>query len=489
MPSLKELLKHTSNPSDSDIELITRAYEFAEKAHLPQKRASGDPYFNHVYSTALTLADLGMSSTVIASGLLHDTVEDTDVTEEDLEKNFGKEIQFLVHGITKLGKLKYRGVERNVENMRKFFVSMAEDLRVIVIKLADRLHNVQTLSHLRPDKQKRIALETLEIYAPLANRLGMGKLKGELEDAAFPYAYPKEYALVVELLKEKKEVNAKYLTEVERALKKNFKMQGLNYVSVDQRVKHLYSLYKKMQKYEMDIDKVYDIIAVRVIVENIEQCYQVLGIIHGLWKPLPGRIKDYIATPKPNGYKSIHTTIFTGTGGVVEIQIRTKDMHEQAEYGIAAHFAYKENLNKTKKNKIALQYPWVEELRNAEKNINGSENFLETLKSDFFKDRVFVFTPKGDIIDLPEESCAIDFAYAIHSDIGDHIAGAKVNNKFVSISTKLKSGDIVEVTTRKDINPSSKWLDYAKTTLARHRIQKYLRENSLLSKFLSFGGK
>lgn len=239
----------------------------------------------------------------------------------------------------------------------------------------------------------------------------------------------------------------------------------------------------------MDIDKVYDIIAVRVIVENIEQCYQVLGIIHGLWKPLPGRIKDYVATPKPNGYKSIHTTIFTGTGGVVEIQIRTKDMHEQAEYGIAAHFAYKENLNKTKKNKIALQYPWVEELRNAEMNINGSENFLESLKSDFFKDRVFVFTPKGDIIDLPEESCAVDFAYAIHSDIGDHIAGAKVNNKFVSISTKLKSGDIVEVTTKKDVNPSSKWLDYAKTTLARHRIQKYLRENSLLSKFLSFGGK
>lgn len=487
--TIQELTKKLGGVSSGERELVAKAYDFANRAHDGQLRASGEPYFNHVVATARTLAEFGMSPTVVAAGLLHDTVEDTDVTEEELEKEFGTEIRFLVHGITKLGKLKYKGVERNAENLRKFFVSMAEDLRVIVIKLADRLHNVQTLQHVRPDKQKRIALETLDIYAPLANRLGMGKLRGLLEDASFPFAYPKEHTQVVELLKEKTGVGESYLLEVERKLKKELRAEGIKVYALDRRVKHLYSLFKKMKKYEMDIDKIYDIIALRVIVETVEECYHVLGIIHGNWKPLPGRIKDYIATPKPNGYQSLHTTIFTGTGGVLEVQIRTKAMHHQAEFGIAAHFAYKEKITGEKKQKeFSHQIAWVQELQSAQAEIRETNSFLESLRTDFFKDRVFIYTPKGDIIDLPEDSCPIDFAYAVHSDIGDHVSGAKVNGKFVALSTKLRSGDIVEISTKKEIHPTSKWLTYAKTNMARNKIQKYLREHeSFISKYLPFG--
>ncbi len=481
--NLTKIYSVMKNPSKEDKEIISKAYIFSEKAHAGQLRKSGEPYFNHVFYTAYNLAELGMSPVVIVSGLLHDILEDTNIKEEELEKEFGKEIITLVKGVTKLGTVKYKGIERNVENLRKFFISMAEDLRVLVIKLADRLHNIETLEHVRPDKQKRIALETLEVYAPLANRLSMGKLKGRLEDASFKFAYPKEYEDVQKLLEEKKDAKEKYLLEVRDILEKELTEAHIKKSVINYRQKHLYSLWIKLKKYEMDIGKIYDIIAMRVIVNSIADCYHVLGIIHGKWTPLPNRIKDYIAMPKGNGYRSLHTTIFTGTGGIVEIQIRTKEMDDQAENGIAAHFAYKE------KDQIdPKRINWIKELHDL--NITEKEKpekFLETIKMNFFKDRVFVFTPMGDIIDLPAGSSVIDFAYAIHTDVGNHASGAKVNGKNIALSTILKTHDIVEIQTNKNANPSSKWLDYTKTSIAKKHINNYLKDHSLLSKFLSFG--
>ncbi|HLP86556.1 MAG TPA: RelA/SpoT family protein [Candidatus Paceibacterota bacterium] len=463
--------------------LIEKAYEFAKKAHEGQLRKSGDPYFVHVASTAYNLADLGMSPIIIAAGLLHDTLEDANITEEELTNEFGEEVVELVKGVTKLGKVKYKGVERNVENLRKFFVNVAKDLRVLVIKLADRLHNIETLKYVRPDKQKRIALETLEIYAPLAHRLSMGRLKGRLEDAAFKYAYPKEYIEVSKLLLDKKDAKEKYLIEVKDKIIEKIKETKIKNTKVFYRQKYLYSLWKKLQKYDMDIGKIYDIIALRVLVNTVSDCYHILGIIHGEWTPVPNRIKDYIASPKPNGYQSLHTTIFTGTGGIVEIQIRTHEMNEQAENGIAAHFLYKENSNKA----IPKEFEWVKKLQELNQNQDEPEKFLKLIKMDFFNDRVFAFTPKGDIIDLPEDASVIDFAYAIHTDLGDHIQGAKINGKNVALSAKLKNNDIVEIQVSKNAKPSSKWLTYVKTDLARKRINAHLKSDSLLSKFLSFG--
>lgn len=485
MPDAQEIIDILPSPPKKDAELIARAYDFALKAHQGQLRKSGEPYFTHAFATAKNLAELRMSPVMIAAGFLHDVVEDTPITDKDIEKEFGEEIACLVNNVTKLGKVKYKGVERNVENLRKFFISIAEDLRVIIIKLCDRLHNVETLQYVRPDKQRRIALETLEIYAPLANRLSMGTLKGRLEDAAFPFAYPEEYKEVKKLFAERKDTEEKYLYEFEKVLVKKINEEKVKVISIDHRVKHLYSLWKKLQKYNMDIGKVYDIIALRIIVKSVEDCYHVLGIIHGNWKPLPNKIKDYIALPKPNGYQSIHTTVLTGTGGVVEVQIRTEEMHIAAEYGIAAHFAYKEKI-KLEKVDLRKEYEWIEELRNIQKNTKDSETFFENLKMDFFSNRVFAFTPKGDIINLPEGSSAIDFAYCVHSGIGNKASGAKVNGKFVALDTKLHNGDIIEIIVRKDAHPNSKWLEFAKTSMAKNHIHKYLKSHSLLDKYRKF---
>jgi len=482
-PTLDEILILIPNLKVKDKVLIEKAYNFANNAHKGQLRKNGDPYFVHVASTAKNLADLEMSPLVVAVGLLHDVLEDADITPEELKKEFGEEIFDLIEGVTKLGKVKYKGVERNAENLRKFFISVAKDLRVLIIKLADRLHNIETLEHVRPDKQKRIALETLEIYAPLANRLSMGRLKGKLEDAAFRFAYPKEYEKVKEMLLEKKDAEEKYLIEVKDIIIKKIEEDKIKNFQIDYRQKHLYSLWKKLQKYHMDIDKIYDIIALRVMVRSVADCYHVLGLIHGEWIPVPNRIKDYIASPKTNGYQSLHTTIFSGTGGIVEIQIRTHEMHEKAENGIAAHFIYKEKDQK----EISKQFEWVHQLNDLNQDKDNPEKFLKSIKMDFFNDRVFIFTPKGDIVDLPEDSSPIDFAYAIHTDIGNHIQGAKINGKNSSLSTKLKNNDIVEIQVNKNAKPSSKWLDYVKTTLAKRHINNHLKENSLLSKFLSFG--
>ncbi len=466
--------------------LIEKAYNFAFKAHDGQKRMSGEPYFNHVFETAKILAQLGMDAQTIAAGFMHDVLEDTDTSEELMEKEFGHNIVFLVNGVTKLGTLKYHGHERHVESLRKFFIAMANDLRVVIIKFADRLHNLRTLQHVREDKRARIALESIEVYAPLANRLGMGKLKGEIEDAAFPYAFPEEYKKVEDIIKEKKDLYEKYLNEIKDKLEKELEKQNVPVSEITYRVKHKYSLYKKLLKYNMDLDKIHDIVALRVVVKNIEECYRVLGLVHSLWNPLPGRIKDYIAVPKPNGYRSIHTTIFTGSGGIAEIQIRTEEMHAEAAYGIAAHFAYKEN-NGKKNGKDDSKFAWIEELKNLNYNPAEPLKFLEHLKTDFFNNRIFIFTPKGDVIDLPEDSTPIDFAYTIHSDIGDHVFGAKINGKMSQLFTKLKNGDIVEIVDKKDAHPSSKWLEYVKTTVAKKHIKSYLEENSLLSKLKSFG--
>ncbi len=484
---IEEIFSLINKVKEKDRTLIQKAYDFAKKAHEGQLRKSGEPYFNHVFATAKNLAELGMGSIIISAGLLHDVIEDTPVTEEDVQREFGDEILLLVKGVTKLGTIRYKGIERKVENLRRFFVSMAEDLRVLTIKLADRLHNIETLSHVRPDKQKRIALETLEIYAPLADRLSMGRLKGRLEDASFKYAYPKEYEQVKKLLNEKKDAKEKYLIEVKDKIIEKIEEAHIKNAKVDYRQKHLYSLWKKLQKYDMDIDKIYDIIALRVMVENVADCYYMLGVIHGEWIPVPNRIKDYIAMPKANGYQSLHTTIFTGTGGIVEIQIRTHEMHQNAENGVAAHFIYKGNGNIAKFDPKQLE--WVNKLTemNTENEEEKPEKFLKNMNVNFFKDRIFVFTPKGDIIDLPEDSSVIDFAYAIHTDLGNHAQGAKISGKNSPLGAKLKTHDIVEIQVNKNSNPSSKWLDFAKTSLARREINAYLREHSLLSKFLSFG--
>lgn len=466
-------------PHKNEKNLLVQAYEVAFKAHKEQKRANGEPYFNHVFATAKNLAEYGLDITTIVAGLLHDTIEDTIVTETEIRDQFGDEIVFLVNGVTKLGTLKYRGQERHIESLRKFFIAIAQDFRVVAIKLADRLHNVRTLEHVRPDKSKRIALETIEIYAPLAYRLGMGRMVTELQDAAFPFAYPEEAHMVQELLKQKKKLNKKYLEKVWRSLKTEMAQRHIKDITTHYRVKGRYSLWKKLQRKNMDIEQMYDIVALRVIVPHIDDCYRVLGIIHSMWRPLPGRIKDYIALPKSNGYQSLHTTIFTGDGGIAEIQIRTPEMHDFAEYGLAAHHLYKTQESSTKE-KHSIE--WLKQLKELQEN-EKQDKFLMNLKLDFFQDRIFVFTPAGDVIDLPKNASAIDFAYAIHSEIGNTAQAAIINGKNSALKTLLENGDIVHIQTNKKGVPSSKWMPYIKTTIARKHIEKYLKENSLWKKF------
>lgn len=480
MPDIKDILNLMASHKAEDRALVEKAYNFAEQAHHETKRFSGEPYIIHPFEVAKILAEMRADAETIAASLLHDTVEDGVATQVEIEKEFGKTIAFLVDGVTKLGKLKYQGVERHVESLRKLFVAMAEDIRVIIIRLADRLHNVRTLNHVPPEKQKRIAIETLDIYAPLANRLGIWKLKGQLEDAAFPYAYPEDYKKVVSLRKTKGKESIKKLEKLSRLISKEAAKQGIKEFRIDYRVKYLYSLYLKLKRYHMDIGQIYDISALRIIVPTVADCYQILGLVHTLWKPVPGQLKDYIAQPKPNGYQSIHTSIFVGDGGMAEIQIRTKEMQEEAEYGVASHILYDE-AGKPKqggewKNKIA----WIKDLIEWQKSVDGSEEFLTHLKTDFFEDRIFVFTPKGDVIELPKGATPTDFAYAIHSEIGDHAAGAKVNGKFVGMDTPLKSHDVVEIEVKKTTHPTAKWLANARTTMARKHIRNYLTKEEKL---------
>jgi GTP pyrophosphokinase len=467
----EHLLSLIEDATPDEQDMIRKAHAYSMHAHETQKRNSGEPYFHHVYETAVILAEMNADPMTIAAGLMHDVLEDTETTAEEMRTLFGDEIVSLVEGVTKLGHLKYQGVERHAESLRKFFIASAHDIRVVMIKLADRLHNVSTLQYVRPDKQKRIAIETLEIYARLADRLGMGKMKAQLEDYAFPFAYPDEYHRVQTILQDYTSFNEPHLEKVAETLKEELHILEAKINRLDFRVKHLYSLWQKLKKNEYDISKVYDILALRILVPNVSDCYQALGIIHGLYKPLPGRFKDYIAIPKPNGYQSLHTTVFDGIGGIVEIQIRTEEMHDEAEYGIAAHVHYKE------KKQVNKKIDWTKELLETQKLIEKPEEFLKHLKLDFFEERVFVYTPKGDVIELPQGATVIDFAYAIHSDIGNHIFGAKVNAKMVSIDTVLYRGDIVEILVAEKNRPNRKWIDMCKTTFAKHQIRKYIKEN------------
>jgi guanosine-3',5'-bis(diphosphate) 3'-pyrophosphohydrolase len=514
--SVQEIIGAMREHSPEDETLIRKAYEFSQKAHLPQTRYSGDPYFIHPAAAAKHLAQLGMDASTVAAGLLHDTVEDAEITEEEIQKEFGTEVSFLVEGVTKLGKHKYRGAERHAESLRRLLVATSADVRVLIIKLADRYHNMTTLEHVPAHKQKRIALETLEIYAPLADRLGMGGMKKDLEDLSFPAIDPDAYQHALEVRKLKTKETETGLVRVQKDLQHALARKGIKDFRTEIRMKGLWSLHQKLRRKDDDITRIHDIAALRVIVPGIDDCYTALGVAHALWKPLPGEFKDYIAFQKPNGYQSLHTTVLTSEAGIVEIQIRTAEMHQMAQYGIASHMTYKQlgktankgaferlsfpwirdlvpallhlpkknvetplpETSKDKKSKTSVGPSWLAELANAHTSTLGkdgeSEEFVEGLKKDFFSHRVFVFTPRGDVIDLPSHSTPVDFAYAIHSELGNHMAGAKVNGKLVSFETHLRNGDIVEIHERVSAHPTKKWLDFTRTSIARRHIRNAL---------------
>jgi len=498
----EEIIALLDSPTEQDKELIKKAYDFALNAHEGQTRKSGEPYFNHVFETAKILASFKMCANTIAAGLLHDSIEDGVATEDRIKKEFGEEVLFLVNGVTKLGKVKYRGAERHVESLRKFLVAMAQDIRVLIIKLADRLHNMRTLKHVRPDKQKRIALETLEIYAPLADRLSIRLLSRELEDLAFEYSNPEEFKKTKDLLKNRGEESIPELEKFIKSVKKSLATENITKFKTDYRQKGTYSLHKKLKRFENNIDAIYDILAIRISVETVTDCYKILGVIHGMARPIPGRIKDYIAFPKPNGYKSLHTVVLTQGGVAIEVQIRTFEMHYDSEYGIASHILYKEKGSIRQKensesrwftqllpkiinyftdtNKNEVTPGWINELAESQKHIKtdtDKNGFIEDLKADFFNERIFVLTPKGDVVDLPIGSSVLDFAFAIHSDIGTHTSGAKINGKMVALNTTLKNSDIVEIIIKASSKPSSKWLEMVKTNLAKRHINNYLEKN------------
>lgn len=453
---------------EADLDMIRLAYDFAASAHAGQLRKSGEPYIVHPLSAAQLLADMHIDPTIVIATLLHDVPEDTAVTIKEVEKNFGGEIASLVGGITKLGKLKYRGVERYIENLRKMFVAMAEDVRVVIIKFADRINNLETLSSLPPPKQYRIALESLEILAPIAGRLGMAEIKGQLEDLAFRYVYPTEYQRVRELVEVKLKGKEAHLEYTVAQAKKEFEHAGIPFISIAGRGKRLYSLYQKLIRKDNDISKIYDLVAIRIIVPTVADCYAALGILHKLWKPMRGRIKDYISQPKPNHYRSLHTTVFDDNGEIVEFQIRTPEMHEEAEFGIAAHWHYDEHGSRLPMRELR----WVKELAEIQKEMLNKFSDLEELKVDFLSSRIFVFTPKGDVIDLPEDATPVDFAYHIHTHIGNKCTGARVNDKMVSLETPLKNGDVVEIIVDKNRKgPSEDWLNFVKTHTAKYHIK------------------
>jgi GTP pyrophosphokinase len=460
--------KVTQYAKKTDIELVRLAYDFAKDAHAGQTRKSGEPYIDHPLAAAHILADMRIDPDIIVAALLHDVPEDTKVTLDEVEKNFGSDIASMVAGITKLGKLKYRGVERYIENLRKMFIAMAEDVRVMIIKFADRIHNLQTLSALPPQKQYRVALESLEIYAPIANRLGMDEIKGTIEDLSFKYVYPKEYQRVKRIRDERMKGKEKFFKDIQRRVKRELIKAGINIIITQGRNKRLYSFYKKLTRKDNQEAKIYDLVAIRIIVKTVADCYATLGILHNLWKPMRGRIKDYISQPKPNGYRSLHTTIFGDNGDMVEFQIRTQEMHDEAQFGIAAHWHYDEAGSRLPKKEIQ----WAKELVEIQKEVLNKLSDLEEIKFDFLQTRIFVFTPKGDVIDLPEGATPIDFAYQIHTDIGNKCTGARINDKLVSLDTELKNGDMIDIIVDKNRKgPSADWLNFAKTHSARERIK------------------
>jgi GTP diphosphokinase / guanosine-3',5'-bis(diphosphate) 3'-diphosphatase len=471
-----------------EIKLIEAAEQTAVLAHEGQTRKSGEPYIIHPAAVAQALADWGMDAVSIAAGWLHDTIEDTDLTEEWLKKEFGAEVAGLVAGVTKLSKVDKSTPpsdsarkEASNENVRKLLLAMTRDLRVIIVKLADRRHNLLTLKHLDPEKQRRIAAESLEIYTPIADRLGMGQLKAELEDLCFRYVDPPEYHRVERLMQGYVKQSHRYLAKLKRFIEKQLEVAGVEVVSIEGRQKHLYSVYRKLFKTEGDIDKIYDLMAVRIIVPEVSDCYKALGVLHQNFKPLIYRIKDYIAVPKPNGYRSLHTTVFALEGRITEIQIRTPIMHAEAERGLAAHFYYdaqkaSKQYARRRVRRLPAKLNWVNSLADLHQSAASGQDFVESVKVDLFQDRIFVFSPKGDLYDLPEGSTAIDFAFAVHSSIGLRTQGAKVNGRIVPLGTALANRDVVEILTRKSPAPSRDWLTAVRTPYARSRIRAWFRK-------------
>ncbi|QNI38396.1 bifunctional (p)ppGpp synthetase/guanosine-3',5'-bis(diphosphate) 3'-pyrophosphohydrolase [Edaphobacter sp. 4G125] len=465
---------HQNRPAD-DLGIIRKAWDFCLQQHEGQKRASGEPYVIHPLEVGQVLAELKMDSTAIAAGLLHDAVEDTDVTSAEIAKRFGEQVAHIVEGVTKLDKIKFANREdHQAENIRKMLLAMVTDVRVVIIKLADRLHNMRTLEHLKPEKQQKIARETLEIFAPLAHRLGMGKLRGELEDLAFRYTDPFTYEQVSTEVDALRGAGEEFLKKIVARLEdklREFKIEG----RVEWRIKRLYSIQQKLQDQRIPVDQVYDLLAVRVITKTVQDCYALLGLLHSIWRPVPGRIKDFIAMPRPNLYQSLHTTLIAEGGHQFEVQIRTEDMHRVAEEGIAAHWKYKADDNVSAKDEQRLA--WVRQLMEWQREMTDPNEFMSTLKIDLYPEEVYTFTPKGKVVVLPKDASPIDFAYSIHTEVGNTTVGAKVNGRIVPLRTRLKNGDIVEITTQTGHTPSRDWLSFTKSSKARNKIKHWLNEH------------
>jgi GTP diphosphokinase / guanosine-3',5'-bis(diphosphate) 3'-diphosphatase len=470
---LETVRKH--RPSD-DTAIIRKAWEFCLEHHSGQLRASGEPYVLHPLEVAQVLAEMELDSTAIAAGLLHDAVEDTPVTTEDVTEQFGEQVAHIVEGVTKIDKIQFANREdRQAENVRKMLLSMVSDVRVVLIKLADRLHNMRTLEHLQPDRQQGIARETLDIYAPLAHRLGMGKLRGELEDLAFRYVDPLGYDQVSSAVEAQREEGEEFLAGVEALIEERLRENNIK-AKVEWRIKRLYSIYQKVQNQHVTVDQVYDLLAIRVITTTVQDCYAVFGLVHSLWRPVPGRIKDFIAMPRPNLYQSLHTTVMGNGGHQFEVQIRTEEMHRVAEEGIAAHWKYKAGgspVSARDEQRLA----WVRQLVEWQREMTDPNEFLSTLKIDLYPEEVYTFTPKGKVVVLPKDATPIDFAYSIHTEVGNTCVGAKVNGRIVPLRAKLRNGDIVEVVTQTGHTPSRDWLTVAKSSRARNKIKHWLHEH------------
>ena len=474
------LLERQSEESESDVNLICRAFNFAFELHEGQTRKSGEPYIAHPIAVASLLRDLGGDSVTIAAGFLHDVVEDTEVTPEEIESMFGVQVRLLVEGVTKLSKFNFSSTtERQAENFRRMFLAMATDIRVIVVKLADRLHNMRTLDHLKPEKQRRISQETREIFAPLANRLGIGRFKWELEDLCFKYLEPEAYEEIKALIAERRADREARIARVTETLRSRLSGLKVNVVELKGRPKHLYGIYQKMQRQQKEFSQIYDIAAFRIIVETNEECYRALAVVHDAFKPIPGRFKDYIGLPKPNRYQSLHTTVVGTNGRPIEIQIRTIEMHHIAEYGIAAHWKYKE----TGTSQISLsseddsKFTWLRQLLEWQKDLSDAQEYMENVKDNLFEDDVYVFTPNGDVVALAQGATPVDFAYRIHSEIGNHMKGARVNGRWTMLSKPLENGDIVEIVTQKNSHPSLDWLNFVVSPTARNRIRQWYKRS------------